>query len=570
MFDNFLSNYLFDGYNILFMLAVSALLFAGYWFLMRKEKRHQMVRFYLLGSLVMALLVPFSPQIHVTATIEGTPTAERVEAGQTVYYDQPAEAGQIQKAESRPVIANKPIEEQQSDNLEWVLAVLFWYPVLAWAYLVGCGVMLILLVVRLVRLGMTLRRLDYTQHDGYRLALTEGDQPAFSFLRTIVIGRNGFSDAEIEQLLGHELVHVRRRHTLDILFCELMKAVFWFNPFVWLTERELKRVHEYQADEKMMAGSDAATYAELLYHQLSGRRYSPLGNNFDYRIAKQRIRMMKQRKKRWGSLSLLVVLPVAALVLFANCDKTRILEGTFRISNISLMNDDDEGTMLQCGEFLNLEDRTFDFHKNGTVEVRCTADSSVNFTGTYTIDKNDGLRIYGPDRQLWIQMQQVTDFLNGDSISITFTDFNPMNGLETMVSTLAINARPTFKANHSEQHTDSDGIPIEANPVEATDTTYPSISVISKDYDYMMSNDWFFTNRMLTASLPDRCPMICGRHSDSDEKGKTNEYFFTLWQYPESKVCDEARINYDTISNKYVTPKRDDYKFQLRVEMKRQ
>ena len=50
MFDHFFS-YLSDGYSCLFMLAVSALLFAGYWFLMRKEKRHQMVRFYLLGSM---------------------------------------------------------------------------------------------------------------------------------------------------------------------------------------------------------------------------------------------------------------------------------------------------------------------------------------------------------------------------------------------------------------------------------------------------------------------------------------------------------------------------------------
>ena len=567
MFDHFFS-YLSDGYSCLFMLAVSALLFAGYWFLMRKEKRHQMVRFYLLGSLVLALLVPFSPRIQVTATIEGTHASEWDEAEQMVYYDQSAEATQVQKTTPRAVIANKPIEEQKHD-LGWVLTMIFWYQVLARVYLIGCGVMLFLLIGRLVSLGVRLRHLEYTRHDGYRLALTEGDRPAFSFFRTVVIGKSDFSEAEIGQLLGHELVHVRRRHTLDILFCELMKVVFWFNPFVWLTERELKRVHEYQADEQMMDGEDAATYAELLYHQLSGKCYSPIGNNFDYPITKKRIQMIRQRKNRWGGLSLLVVLPVMALMLFVNCDKKQLLEGTFRISKISLMHDDAEGTLLQCDDFFNLEDRTFDFHKNGTVEVRCTADSTVNFTGTYTINKSEGLRIYGPDRQLWIQMHQVTDFLNGDSISITFTDYNPINGLETMLNTLAINQRPTFKATHSEQHTDNSGIPIEVNPVEVTDTTYPSISIVSKDYNYMVSNTWFFTNRMLVASLPNRSPMICGLYSKSNEKGEPTEYFFSMWQYPEGKVCDEARINYDTISDKSINPKRDDYKFQLRVEMKR-
>lgn len=568
MFDNFLNNHLFDGYNILFMLAVSilfmlavsALLFAGYWFLMRKEKRHQMVRFYLLGSLVLVLLVPLSPKIQVTAPIESTPTTERIEAEQTVYYDQPAEAGQIQKAEPRPVIANKPIEEQFVD-LGCVLTVIFWCQILNGAYLIGCGLMLILLIVRLVRLGVMLRRFDYTQYDGYRLALTDGDQPAFSFLRTIVIGRNGFSNAEIEQLLGHELVHVRRRHTLDILFCELVKVIFWFNPFVWLIERELKRVHEYQADEQMMEGSNAATYAELLYHQLSGRRYSQLGNNFDYRITKQRIRMMQQCKTRWGSLSLLVVLPVAALVLFANCEKKQVLEGTFRISNISLMNDDDSNTELWCWQFFNLQDREFTFHTDGTVDVKCRKDSSANFTGTYTLNKEEGLRIYAADQQLWLDMYQVTDFCNGDSISITYTDYDPMHGLETMLSTLAIKEHlDTMKSVWVKRPNDT---------IEWVATAYPQITVGLK----LNSQDSsFFYNRMLRASNGYKEWKSVGTTNLLYENGDTIPYYVASWEYPEGKLHEEARSIYDNAEAKEgrLNPKRDGYKFQLRVEMKRQ
>lgn len=86
-----------------------------------------------------------------------------------------------------------------------------------------------------------------------------------------MIGRSGFSDQEVDQLLGYELVHVRHHHTVDVLLCEVLKVALWFNPFVWLYARELKRVHEYQADQQMVSGDHAATYLQLLYHQLSGR-----------------------------------------------------------------------------------------------------------------------------------------------------------------------------------------------------------------------------------------------------------------------------------------------------------
>lgn len=558
--NNFLSNYFLGGNNILYMLAASALLFAGYWLLMRKEKRHQMVRFYLLGCLVLALLVPLSPKIQVTETIESMSAAERVEAGQTIYYDQQADAGQVQQATPSPVIANKPIEEQLDDSVSAMLQIFVWSHILAWAYLIGLGVMLLSLIVRLVRLSVKLHSLEYTQHEGYRLAMVDGDQPAFSFFRTVVIGRDHFSEAEIQQLLGHELVHVRRHHTLDVLFCEVMKVVFWFNPFVWLTERELKRVHEFQADEQMMSGDDATTYAELLYHQISGKRYSLLGNNFDYRITKKRIKMLQQHKNRWGSLSLIVVLPVLALMLFAQCEKKQVLEGTFHISKISLMNDDDNNTELWCWQFFNLQDREFTFHTDGTVDVKCRKDSSADFTGIYTLDKKEGLRIYSADQQLWLDMYQVTNFCDGDTISITYTDNDPMHGLETMLNTLALKEYlDTLKGTWVKRPNDT---------IEWVSTVYPEITV---GLELNSQDSSFFYNRMLRASNGYKDWKNVGTTQLLYENGDTIPYYIAGWEYPEGKLHADAQSIYDNAEAEEgkINPKRDDYKFQLRVEMKR-
>jgi len=553
-----------------FSLVASALFFLGYWLLMRNEKRHQMVRFYLLSTLALSMLLPL---VHIRVTSSAAVVEEASAQhnatdpeviitwnGETV---QPLQADRTEIA--TPTTPGKDGMEKMTLDSPKVNPL---HTLVVLIYLAGAAVMLLLFVVRIGRLGLRLRRLDFTPQDGYRLALVEGDQPAFSFFKRVVIGKDHFSQSEIEQLTGHELVHVRQCHSLDVLFCEVLKVLCWFNPFVWLYARELKRVHEFQADELMMAADGAASYAELLYHQLSGHNYSPIGNNFDYRITQKRIKMMKTTKKRFGSLSLLVVLPVVALLLFANCRQQTGLDGTYYVSNMVLTHDDANNTEITCGKFCNLEDRTLRFHDNGTVDVRCKSDKSVNFHGTYTFDKQ-GLRIYGPDGQLWMDMDQTTDYCGSDSISITYSDSDPMRGLETMVRTLSINKRPTRKISGRGETTDPTGKRKVTNYKDRIDTIYPEITIVSKDYDYMVAHNWFFDNRMLRSSVAD---WITVSGVDTElEKGKSVQYFHSEWSYPEGTLAPDARINYDTLNGEDfgVNPKRDDYKFQLRVELKR-
>lgn len=281
---------------LLLAAAATALFFAAYWVLMRHEKRHQMVRWYLMGTLVLSLLLPAIhlrlavPQQHIAGNLPGIFSQASLpgmaSTDSTASTAATADAGSVSFAQ-----------------------------VFLWVWLTGFAVAATLLAVRVLHLRRRMRALPCREEDGISLTLLDDDTPAFSFGKHIVVGTKSFSEAEVQQLVGHERVHVRQRHTADIMLCELAKVVLWFDPFVYLYARELKRVHEYIADSEMMS----ADYAELFYHQVSGHRYSPLANSFDYRMVHQRIAMMSQRRNHSGWLKPLAALPIVAMVLLVAC-----------------------------------------------------------------------------------------------------------------------------------------------------------------------------------------------------------------------------------------------------------
>lgn len=285
---------------LLLTATATALFFAAYWLLMRCEKRHTMVRWYLMGTLLLSLVLP---AVHLKLTV---PDSSRWTMGNTVFVPA-SEPLQIVMVNPEELHAPLAVQEESREPL--------WRQVLPWVWLAGCIATLALLVVRLLRLRLKLRTLPYREENGLRLTLLDDDTPAFSFGRHIVVGTKGFSEAEVQQLIGHEAVHVRQGHTADTLLCEVAKAVLWFNPFIYLYAREMKRVHEYIADSAMMS----ASYAELFYHQVSGHRYSPLANGFDYRMVHQRIAMMAQQRRHGGWLKPLAALPIVAMVLLVAC-----------------------------------------------------------------------------------------------------------------------------------------------------------------------------------------------------------------------------------------------------------
>ena len=154
--------------------------------------------------------------------------------------------------------------------------------------------------------------------DGITLHVVPGEQTPFSYFRHIVINEQDYRDNPRE-ILTHEHAHISLRHSWDVLFVELVKLFQWWNPAAWLLCRELKQVHEYEADMAVLnQGVDAKQYQLLLIRKSVGDQLFSMANNFNYQSLKKRISMMtKNKSSQWNTLRALVVVPVIALALLA-------------------------------------------------------------------------------------------------------------------------------------------------------------------------------------------------------------------------------------------------------------
>ena len=186
-------------------------------------------------------------------------------------------------------------------------------------YAGGVAVALALLVFSVIRMLARLRRMPFERQDGVKLTLLDDESEPFSFFNHIVVGTRGMSDEELRLVLAHEGEHVRQWHSWDVLIMRLMCCVAWFNPFAWLMLRELRAVHEYQADNAALQEEEDKGYLRLLFRQTLGFGYGHITNNFHSINLKKRITMMKRTKTRFGAWKVLAALPVVALLMMVGC-----------------------------------------------------------------------------------------------------------------------------------------------------------------------------------------------------------------------------------------------------------
>ena len=154
--------------------------------------------------------------------------------------------------------------------------------------------------------------------NGITLHVVPGDQAPFSYFKHIVISEQDYRDNP-QEILTHEQAHIVLRHSWDVLFMGLVTLFQWWNPAAWLLGRELRLVHEYEADEAVLnQGINAKQYQLLLIRKSVGDQLFSMANSFNYQSLKKRIRMMTMNKSsRWNRLRALAVVPVIALALLA-------------------------------------------------------------------------------------------------------------------------------------------------------------------------------------------------------------------------------------------------------------
>ena len=541
----------------------TVLFFGSYWLLMRRETRFTMVRYYLLGTLLLSLLLPL---IHLPllrqANYDGNDAAETAQLAYNTtpdgmamtYSNTKSGVSEIKLTQDNNRMRRISLSEGETtpNILDKVMDIL---PIIYW---IGVATTMILLTIRLARLQRRLVRLPYKMQDGVKVSVLNDDTPAYSFGKHIVLGRNGFNPTEMQQLIGHEMVHVRLHHTLDLLLCEVVKAVLWFNPFVYLYHRELKRVHEYQADNAMLATGSGAAYAELFYHQVSGKPYSAIGNTFDYSLVKKRIAMMARCRSRHGGLLPLIVLPIAFVVLLAGCVSRQTLNGFYEVSSIELKSDNPAEPTLQCNKFMGLESRLFCFHRDGRLHMlsRDTAGNAQLFS--YTID-DSGLHLFDSTGNPWLDMTLETLHCDGDSIKLRFVNADPIDGIVKALKGLPMYRYRIDTVTVSNTKKVGDEI-IEFNIRTENDTVYPRVEV---SYGSEKPDYWNDYNRLLGSTSTADYTAV---HEYKTHSGETEREFYKGWHFHNNTIHPDARQFYDTTSR--FNPLMEGDRFILEVTLK--
>lgn len=195
-----------------------------------------------------------------------------------------------------------------------------WIKILSVIYLIGLTIALLRFVISFIRMSRIIRQTQKVRLDDKSLlCISDKKVSPFSWMKYIVLSKDDFAD-ESKDIIRHEQAHVAFGHSYDLLFLDLYSLVFWFNPFAWLLRLELQTIHEYQADEKVLAeGANAKNYHLSLIRQCVGEYKFALANNFEYNNLHKRIKMTMKTKssshQKWlyGTIGLSVMLCIVVL-----------------------------------------------------------------------------------------------------------------------------------------------------------------------------------------------------------------------------------------------------------------
>ena len=188
-------------------------------------------------------------------------------------------------------------------------------------YIVGVAAVMIKTAVALLSVVWLIRRSErFPQEDGTVQVVNATTESPFSWFRYIILSPRDYAEQN-QFVLAHEAAHARLHHSADVLTVDLLSALQWFNPAVWLMRSDLRVIHEFEADDAVLSqGADLVQYQYLLIKKaVSDGGYS-IANGFTHSTLKQRIYMMqnKNNSAKRHYLRALYLVPVALVALAVN------------------------------------------------------------------------------------------------------------------------------------------------------------------------------------------------------------------------------------------------------------
>jgi len=263
----------------------------GYDLFLRQETFFQWNRLYLLGTFIASLVLPW-------IKIEAFKSAVKTDS---ISYPQFFLNLDVTTGSVAP------------DQLS------FWnnLSLLEWMYLCAAFVMLVWFLAKLYRISSLKGSGLKSYYPEFTKVVVHKSAVAFSFFRIVFLG-DDIPKTKEPQIIAHELVHIKQWHSLDLLFFELMRIVFWFNPLVYVYQNRLAELHEFLAD----AINKKEQYQLLLAEAFQTQHISFINQFFKPSLIKKRIVMLsKAKSKKLYRFKYLLLVPlILAIVLYTSCE----------------------------------------------------------------------------------------------------------------------------------------------------------------------------------------------------------------------------------------------------------
>ncbi|MBN8566025.1 MAG: N-acetylmuramoyl-L-alanine amidase [Flavobacteriales bacterium] len=268
---------------------------------LEREKIHQFNRVYLLLSIVISIVIPFL-NFQIFKIV---PVFQKLEPLKTV------------------ITSSIITENEIHQNSLLIEEKINFFPYLLWSLygIISCFLLL--------RFGKNVWKLivkskskTILKFKNANLILVEEKTLPYTFLNSIFINIEDFNNRSIEEeLYAHELVHVAQKHTLDILFIEFLKVIFWFNPIFIFYKKAIQLNHEFLADEEILKTyNNVSFYQNLLLKKSNNFKNIYLASNLNYSVTKKRLIMMtKHTSQKIAFFKKIAIVPVFFGLIYFFC-----------------------------------------------------------------------------------------------------------------------------------------------------------------------------------------------------------------------------------------------------------
>ncbi len=285
---------------------VMTMLYLAYKWLMSSTTFHSLNRAVLLGIYAVAWILPALLPLFTTAPATS-------DAG----IDISLEAMPLAVVEAEPTVPSFD-----------------WWRLALGIYLAGTAATACYSLAGAVKVWRIIRSGEHTREDGYIKVVTDLAPGPFSWGRYIVL-RPEDCDGYEEMVLAHERAHLRHLHWVDLLLAQVTVILQWFSPAAWLMMRELKSVHEFQADREA-AGDDPSAYQIMLLKKTVGSSFPTFTDSLNHSQIKLRITMMLNKNSRPSRMAAALALPVMAALSAVTLSIPAVADVATAIGNATL------------------------------------------------------------------------------------------------------------------------------------------------------------------------------------------------------------------------------------------